>query len=72
MDEADDKAGRKITAPVLALWGAKGVVGELWDVLDTWRSKATSVAGKALGSGHLLPEEQPEEVLAELRQFFRK
>jgi len=72
MDEADDKAGQKITAPLLALWGDKGVVGQLWNVLDTWRSKATSVTGKALDCGHLLQEERPEEVLAELRQFFRK
>jgi len=33
MDEADDKAGRKIEAAVLALWGAKGAVGKLWNVL---------------------------------------
>jgi haloacetate dehalogenase len=71
MDEADDKAGHKISAPLLALWGAKGVVGHLWDVLATWRAKATSVSGKALDCGHLLPEEQPAEVLAELQQFFR-
>src|ERR1700727_981657 len=71
MDEADDKAGHKISAPVLALWGAKGVVGHLWEVLATWRAKATSVSGRALDCGHLLPEEQPAEVLAELQQFFR-
>jgi haloacetate dehalogenase len=71
MDAADDKAGKKITAPFLALWGAKGVVGQLWDVLATWRPKATNVSGKALDCGHLLPEEQPEQVLAELQQFFR-
>jgi haloacetate dehalogenase len=72
MDEADEGAGHKITAPVLALWGAKGVVGQLWNVLDVWRAKAASVTGRVLDCGHLLPEEQPEEVLAELRQFFRK
>jgi len=66
-----DKAGHKISAPLLALWGAKEVVGHLWDVLATWRAKATSVSGKALDCGHLLPEEQPAEVLAELQQFFR-
>jgi haloacetate dehalogenase len=71
MDEADDKAGHKIAAPLLALWGAKGVVGHLWDVLATWRAKATTVSGKALDCGHLLPEEQPAEVLAELQQLFR-
>lgn len=71
IDEADDKAGHKISAPVLALWGGKGVVGHLWDVLATWRAKATSVSGRALDCGHLLPEEQPRAVLAELQAFFR-
>ena len=39
-DRADDQAGRKIKAPLLALWGAKGTVGKLWDVLATWRAKS--------------------------------
>lgn len=71
MDQADDKAGHKISAPLLALWGAKGVVGHLWNVLDAWRPKATSVSGKALDCGHLLPEEQPQAVLDEFKAFFR-
>jgi haloacetate dehalogenase len=71
MDKADDDAGNKITAPLLALWGAKGVVGHLWDVLATWREKATTVSGRALDCGHFLPEERPEEMLAELRMFFK-
>ena len=40
MDKASDAAGQKIQAPLLALWGAKGIVGELWNVLDTWKAKA--------------------------------
>ncbi len=70
-DRADDKAGRKIQVPLLALWGAKGVVGQLFDVLATWRPKAaSSVSGKALPCGHLLPEEQPEAVLSNFEKFF--
>jgi haloacetate dehalogenase len=70
MDEADDKAGRKVTAPVLTLWAKKGTVGKLCNVLDSWRAKATNVTGKPLDCGHLLPEEMPNEVLAELQSFF--
>lgn len=71
MDRADDAANRRIQAPVLALWGAQSTVGHLWDVLDTWRAKsAGSVTGKALPCGHLLPEERPSEVIAELQSFF--
>jgi haloacetate dehalogenase len=71
MDRADDAAGHKIVCPVHALWGAKGTVGHLWNVIDTWKAKATgSVTGRALDCGHLLPEEQPEEVLSEFQHFF--
>lgn len=71
MDRADDKAGHKIKAPLLALWGAKGTVGKLWNVLDTWRPKAGGpVTGEALPCGHLIPEEQPELVISHFRKFF--
>ena len=70
-DRADDAAGHKLRMPLLALWGAEGTVGKLWNVLETWHAKAENVAGKALPCGHLLPEEQPELVLHELEEFFR-
>ena len=66
-DAAD--AGRRIEAPLLALWGAKGTVGKLYDVLETWREKATDVRGRALDCGHTLQEEAPEDVLRELLEF---
>ena len=71
MDEADEKAGRKIECAVLALWGEKGAVGKLWNVLEVWRQHAHApVQGRALNSGHYLAEEQQEEVLQELLRFF--
>jgi haloacetate dehalogenase len=73
MDEADKKAGRKIKAPLQVLWGGKGAVGKLWNVLDVWRRHANGpVEGRALNCGHCLAEEQPEEVLREMLQFFSK
>jgi haloacetate dehalogenase len=71
MDECDEKAGHKIEAPVLALWGAKGTVGKLWNILEVWGQHANAPAqGRALDSGHYLAEEQPEEVLQEFLRFF--
>jgi haloacetate dehalogenase len=58
-----------LAMPVLALWGARGTVGALYDVLETWREKAIDVRGRALNCGHTLQEERPEEVLAELNHF---
>jgi haloacetate dehalogenase len=55
MDQADDAAGRRIQAPVLALWGAQSTIRHLWDVLATWRAKsAGTVTGKALPCGALI------------------
>jgi haloacetate dehalogenase len=66
-DEAD--MDRRITCPVLVLWGANGIVGRKYDVLAIWRDRATQVTGKALPSGHWLTEEVPDETLAEVKGF---
>ena len=42
----------------------------LYDVLGSWRDSAAEVNGRALPCGHFLPEECPEETLAELTSFF--
>lgn len=67
-DEADKE--KRVIAPLLALWGGKGTVGALYNVLETWREKAIEVSGRALDCGHTLQEERPEEVIAELSAFF--
>jgi pimeloyl-ACP methyl ester carboxylesterase len=70
MDKSDEAAGRKIECPLHVLWGGKGTVGALWDMLATWREKcAAPVTGRALDCGHFLQEEKPDELLTELRQF---
>jgi haloacetate dehalogenase len=60
---------RKVTCPLLVLWGERGTVGRLEPVMEIWRQKATNVTGKALPGGHFLPEELPEETLAALLGF---
>ena len=67
-DAAD--ASNRIVAPLLALWGAKGTVGQLYDVRETWREKALDVRGRALDCGHTLQEERPDDVVRELLAFF--
>jgi len=66
-DRAD--RGKKLAMPVLALWGAKGVVARMFSPIRDWREVAKDVRGKALDCGHFLPEEKPLEVLGELRRF---
>ena len=69
-DGVDVAAGRQVQCPLLALWGAKGVVHRLFAPLRDWGAVATDVRGKALPSGHYLAEEVPDETLRELRAFF--
>ena len=68
-DAADLAAGRRITCPVLLLWGERGVVGRAYDPLTVWRDYADDLRGHAVPGGHFLPEEAPEETLAALRNF---
>ncbi len=68
-DKADE--GRKLQMPMLALWGARGLVGRLYDVPEVWREKAEKVDGRALDCGHFLPEERPEETAEALAEFFK-
>ncbi len=67
-DEAD--MATKVTCPLLALWGARGLMDNHYDVLATWRERAADVRGQAVPCGHFLPEEAPEETLAALTAFF--
>jgi len=60
---------KKIKMPVLVLWGKLGVIEAMFKPLADWREVASDVRGKALDCGHFLPEEKPQEVLAELRRF---
>ncbi len=71
-DAAD--TDKKIQSPLLVLWGAKGVVGNTYDVLKTWKEKSIdgAVSGGALPCGHYLPEEAPEQTLTAFLNFFRK
>jgi haloacetate dehalogenase len=69
-DEADFMAGRKIQAPLLALWGEAGIPAAGGSPLDVWRRWAAGARGAGLPGGHFLPEEAPEPALRALLDFF--
>jgi haloacetate dehalogenase len=70
-DRADIAQGRKLSMPMLALWGAHGVIEKCFAPLDEWRKVAADVRGHALPCGHYMPEEAPEPVLNELLTFLK-
>ncbi len=66
----DEDRDKIIDTPLLVLWGANGVVGKIWDVLEGWKKTCSNVTGFAVENcGHFVPEEQPEVVLDALVKF---
>jgi len=72
LDEADQKAGRRIACPVQALWARKNGLDRWYDVPAVWRDWADSVEGHSIDCGHYLAEEAPEETLAALQPFLAR
>lgn len=68
-DKSDLQVGRKLSLPLLALWGSDGVVGRCFDPLGEWQKVAINVQGKALPSGHYIAEEAPELLIDEVLGF---
>jgi len=72
-DEADEKAGRRITCPVLALWSGKGPLNSWYakegGPLGLWKTFADQVSGEAVDGGHFFPEELPEKTADALARF---
>ena len=74
VDLADDEADRRrrgIRCPVLVLWGDRGPLGAVPDVLDVWRGWAPVVDGGPLPTGHHIAEERPDLVAESLLRFLR-
>ena len=69
-DEADIKAGRRVSCPLQVLWASDGAMGRMYDVLGIWKETyGSNVTGTALTGGHNLQESNPAGVLAQLQPF---
>jgi len=75
IDLEHDKQNRPFTikTPLLVLWGANGVVGNIWNVLEGWQKYASDVQGFGVEAcGHFVPEEKPKVVLHALLKFLEE
>jgi haloacetate dehalogenase len=74
VDIANDERdlSRKLSCPVLAIWGEQGKMHTMFDVLATWKDKAHDVHGHAVPCGHFIPEEAPLELLRDLVPFLEQ
>jgi len=70
LDAADKQAGRRITCPLLVLWGERRPERKADQWLSIWRQWATNVEGGPVTSGHFLAEERPDEIADRLERFF--
>jgi haloacetate dehalogenase len=68
-DEENRAAAKKITCPLIALWGAAGIPSESGP-LAIWREWANDVRGRPIDSGHFVCEENPDATTAALLEFF--
>ncbi len=60
---------RLVQAPTLVLWGA-GRAPQAADMLGVWKARCQRVEGHVVeGSGHFIPEERPEAVVAAILAF---
>jgi haloacetate dehalogenase len=73
-DLADRAANRRISCPVLTLWGKGGPLDTWYEdaggPLGIWRDWAAGVRGRAISGGHFFPEQNTLETTAELLGFF--
>ncbi|WP_179378955.1 alpha/beta fold hydrolase [Jannaschia marina] len=72
IDAADRAAGRRITAPMLFLWGEHGFPASTGDPAAVWRDWAETVEDVAIPSGHFAMEEAPAAVGRALAAFFAR
>jgi haloacetate dehalogenase len=69
-DRASLAAGHRLACPLLALWGDRGVVQRMFEPLALWQAVCDRpVQGRAVPSGHFIPEELPELTARELAAF---
>jgi haloacetate dehalogenase len=69
-DDADRRAARRISCPVLHAWAARDDMRDLYgDSASIWREWADDVQGHQIDCGHHMAEEAPEELARVLRQF---
>ncbi len=72
-DNADRAESRRITCPMLLLWGAGGPLDTFYEkdggALGIWRSWADNVQGQAVTGGHFFPEENPTQTTELLEKF---
>jgi haloacetate dehalogenase len=71
-DDADRRAGRRISCPTLFVWALRDDLGYLYgDPAEIWRTWAVDVRERTLDCGHHMSEEAPQELAPLLLELLR-
>lgn len=72
-DRHDRERGHKVQVEALkVLWGSQGLIPKYGDVLGVWRGyceESVKISGRAVESGHYVPEQASEDLLKEILEF---
>jgi pimeloyl-ACP methyl ester carboxylesterase len=76
MDESKENIaqGRLIKSPLRILWGRHGVIEKCFDAVKEWKHVAIpglEVSGQSVDCGHYIPEEAPDIIVKNIREFFK-
>jgi haloacetate dehalogenase len=71
LDLSDKARGAKITAPLLFVWSNLGFPAATGDPLSLWRAWTHKLSGAEVESGHFIPEENPDALLAATVPFLK-
>lgn len=70
-DREDRHADNRLQCPVRVLWGERGVVNKLFTPVVDWAERSHGpVTGGTMPSGHYIPEETPDLLIAQMQAFF--
>lgn len=67
LDAAD--LDRRVTCPVLVLYGRDGPMAQVYDVPGAWTDRCTDLHSAGLPGGHFFPDLHPEETARTLLDF---
>lgn len=73
MEEArqDIKANRFIQNSLRVMWGENGIIEKCFDAVADWSEVSTAIVdGENIDCGHYIPEEAPDILVKNIKEFF--
>lgn len=68
-DEADSDV--KVRCPTLVMYGADGVMADMFDVPAHWRARCEKVSGAPVPGGHFFIDQNPQQTAKALLRFMK-